>query len=161
MELPKPQRLIIKPLVRIDPVQIQHIIQLEFTSLDWQDFLLANLLWWIFIKNSAVNNHTYEKHCLKDIHASRTLIPLFKNSFVVVIQSLSRIQLFTTPWTVASRLPCPLSPGVCLNSCPLDGDTIQPSHPLSPLFPPALNLSQHQGLFQWVRSSHLVINNFI
>ena len=29
-----------------------------------------------------------------------------------------------------------------------DGDAIQPSHPLSSPFPPALNLSQHQGLFQ-------------
>ena len=27
-------------------------------------------------------------------------------------------------------------------------DTIQPSHPLSYPFPPALNLSQHQGLFK-------------
>ena len=35
------------------------------------------------------------------------------------------------------------------------GDAIQPSHPLlSPS--PALNLSQHQGLFQWVSSSHEV-----
>ena len=32
----------------------------------------------------------------------------------------------------------------------------QPSHPLSPPSPPALNLSQHQGLFQWVSSSHQV-----
>ena len=36
------------------------------------------------------------------------------------------------------------------------GDAIQPSHPLSPPSPPALNLSQHQGLFQWVDSSHQV-----
>ena len=35
-------------------------------------------------------------------------------------------------------------------------DAIQPSHPLSSPSPPALSLSQHQGLFQWVRSSHLV-----
>ena len=28
-------------------------------------------------------------------------------------------------------------------------DAIQPFHPLSPPSPPALNLSQHQGLFQW------------
>ena len=34
------------------------------------------------------------------------------------------------------------------------GDAIQPSHPLSSPSPPALNLSQHQGLFQWVSSSH-------
>ena len=35
-------------------------------------------------------------------------------------------------------------------------DAIQPSHPLSSPSPPALNLSQHQGLFQWVDSSHQV-----
>ena len=36
------------------------------------------------------------------------------------------------------------------------GDAIQPSHPLSSPSPPALNTSQHQGLFQWVNSSHEV-----
>ena len=36
------------------------------------------------------------------------------------------------------------------------GDAIQPSHLLSSPFPPALNLSQHQGFFQWVSSSHQV-----
>ena len=36
------------------------------------------------------------------------------------------------------------------------GDAIQPSHPLSSPSPPAFNLSQHQGLFQWVSCSHQV-----
>ena len=36
------------------------------------------------------------------------------------------------------------------------GDAIQPSYPLSSPSPPAFNLSQHQGLFQWVSSSHQV-----
>ena len=36
------------------------------------------------------------------------------------------------------------------------GDAIQPSHPLAYPSPPALNLSQHQGLFKWVNSSHQV-----
>ena len=36
------------------------------------------------------------------------------------------------------------------------GDVIQPSHPLLSSSPPAFNLSQHQGLFKWVSSSHLV-----
>ena len=36
------------------------------------------------------------------------------------------------------------------------GDAIQPSPPLSSLSPPAFNLSQHQGLFQWVSSLHQV-----
>ena len=35
-------------------------------------------------------------------------------------------------------------------------DAIQPSHPLSSPSPPALNLSQHQGLFKWVSSPHHV-----
>ena len=38
----------------------------------------------------------------------------------------------------------------------LVSDTIQPSHPVSLPSPPALNLSQHQGLFQWVSYSHQV-----
>ena len=37
------------------------------------------------------------------------------------------------------------------------GDAIQPFHPLSSPSPPALNLSQHQGLFQWVSASASVL----
>ena len=33
-------------------------------------------------------------------------------------------------------------------------DAVQPSHLLTPYSPPALNFSQHQGLFQWVNCSH-------
>ena len=36
------------------------------------------------------------------------------------------------------------------------GDIIQPSHPLSSPSPPVFNFAQHQGLFQWVSSSHQV-----
>ena len=36
------------------------------------------------------------------------------------------------------------------------GDAIQPSHLLLSPSPPALNLSQHQGLFKWVSSLHHV-----
>ena len=35
-------------------------------------------------------------------------------------------------------------------------DATQPSHPLSTPSPPALNLSQHQGLFQRISSLHQV-----
>ena len=52
------------------------------------------------------------------------------------------------------RLPCPSrNPGACSNSCPSSWWC----HPtiLSSVIPsPAFNLSQHQGLFQWVSSSH-------
>ena len=56
-----------------------------------------------------------------------------------------------------TRLPCPSPhPGVCSNSCPLSRYAIQPPHPLLSPSPPAFNLSQHQGLFKWVSSSHQV-----
>ena len=43
------------------------------------------------------------------------------------------------------RLPCPSpTPGAYSNSCPLNRDAIQPSHPLWPPSPPAFNLSQNQ-----------------
>ena len=55
------------------------------------------------------------------------------------------------------RLPYPSpTPRACSNSCPLGHCSIQPSHPLPPPSPPALSLSQHQGLFQWLGSLHQV-----
>ena len=70
-----------------------------------------------------------------------------------------------------ARFPCPSpSPRSCSNSCPLSWTcptiscplswTSQPSHPLSPTSP-ALNLSKHQDIFQWVSSSHQVANSEI
>ena len=56
-----------------------------------------------------------------------------------------------------TRPPClSPSPRVCSNSCPSSHDAIQPSHPLLPPSSLALSLSQHQGLLQWVGSSHRV-----
>ena len=67
-----------------------------------------------------------------------------------------------------ARLPSPsLSSGVCSNSCPLNQwchPTISSSASCPPTIcllpiqpsPPALSLSQHQGLFKWIRSSHQV-----
>ena len=40
---------------------------------------------------------------------------------VVVVQLLSHVQLFATPWTAACQASCPSpSPGVCSSSCPLN-----------------------------------------
>ena len=56
-----------------------------------------------------------------------------------------------------ARLPCPSpNPEFTQTHVHWVSDAIQPSHPLSPPSPPALNLSQHQGLFWWVGSSHQV-----
>ena len=56
-----------------------------------------------------------------------------------------------------ARLPCPsLSPRAYSIPCPLSRWCHPTSHPLSSPSPPALNLSHHQGLFQWVGSSYQV-----
>ena len=78
---------------------------------------------------------------------------------VVVVKLLSFVQLLQLHGLQHTRLPCPsVSPGVCLNSCPLS----QWCHPITssslPPFPPAFNLSQHQGHFQWVGTLHQVAN---
>ena len=75
-------------------------------------------------------------------------------------QSLSCVRLFATPWTAALQASLPItnsrSPPKPV-SIDAISDSIQPSHPLSSPSPPAFNLSQHQGLFQWVSSSHQVV----
>ena len=70
------------------------------------------------------------------------------------VQSLSRVWLFASPWglPVHHQLPEFTQTHVHWVS-----DAIQPSHPPSSPSPPAPNLSQHQGLFKWVSSSHQVV----
>ena len=74
------------------------------------------------------------------------------------VQLLRRLWLFVTPCTAACQ-------GFPVHHQLLElsqthghwvGDAIQPSYLLSSPSPPAFNLTQHQGLFQWVSSSHLV-----
>ena len=56
-----------------------------------------------------------------------------------------------------TRPPCPsTTPGVYSDSCPSSQYAIQPSYPLLSPSSPAFKFSQHQGLFQWVSSSHQV-----
>ena len=100
-------------------------------------------------------------------HSSKALI-LWCSAFFIVqlsypymlssIQLLSCVWLFVTLWTTARQASLsitnsrsPPKPDVSQV-----GDAIQPSHPLLSPSPPALNLSQHQGLFKWVSSSHEV-----
>ena len=57
-----------------------------------------------------------------------------------------------------TRLLCPHQlPEIAQTRVLPVGGVILPSHPLSTPSPPAFNHSQHQGLFQWVSSSHQVV----
>ena len=75
----------------------------------------------------------------------------------IVVQSLSHVRFLVTPWTAAlqASLSFHPPPEFAQTYPHWLSDTIQPS-PLSPTSLPDLNLSQHQGLFQWVSSSHQV-----
>ena len=74
------------------------------------------------------------------------------------VQSLSRVRLFVTPWTVAHQAPLSstisqsLLKFMSVKSVMLSNHLIL-CHPLLLL---SQHLSQHQGLFQWVVSSHQV-----
>ena len=67
-------------------------------------------------------------------------------------------QLFATPWTAVWQTSLSFTASWSLLTTYIHcvNDAIQPSHPLSHLSPLALNLSQHQVLFQCVSSSHQV-----
>ena len=76
-------------------------------------------------------------------------------TFLSSVQSLSRVWLFVTPWTAACQASLSIT-----NSRnppkPMSIESVMPSHHLI-LFHPLLLLpclSQHQGLFKWVSSSH-------
>ena len=72
------------------------------------------------------------------------------------VQSLSRVQLFATPWTAAHQASLSIPQLLEFTQIYVHwiGDAIQPSHPLSSPSPPAFNLSQRQGLFKQISSSH-------
>ena len=71
------------------------------------------------------------------------------------VQLLSRVQLFATPWTTAHQASLSIT-----NSWsppkPMSTVSVMPSNHLILCRPLLLLLSQHQGLFQWVSSSHQV-----
>ena len=71
-------------------------------------------------------------------------------------QSLSRVRLFVTPCSTPGLPVHHQLPEFTQTHLHRVSDAIQPSHPLSSPFFSCPNRSQHQGLFQWVNSSHEV-----
>ena len=84
-------------------------------------------------------------------------LPHCGNYFTPAVQSLSCVWLSATPWTAANQdsLSFTISLYLCSHISEV-GDAIQTSQYWLPSSPPVLNLSQHQGLFQRVGSSHHV-----
>ena len=77
-------------------------------------------------------------------------------TFISSVQSLSCVRLIATPWTAARQASLSITNTRSLLKLKSIKLVMQPSHPLSSPSPPALDLSQHQGLFKWISSSHQV-----
>ena len=73
------------------------------------------------------------------------------------VQSLSHVQLLWPHKLQHAKFPCPSpTPGACSDSCSLSR-WCHPTISSSVMaFSSCLQSSQHQGLFQWVSSSHQV-----
>ena len=100
------------------------------------------------------------KHLLCSGNPSRTKIHFFNEGFLIA-QNFLAVQSLSHVW-LCDPIDCS-TPGFPVLNHLLEfaqthvhwvGDAIQPSHPLLPLSPPVLNLSPHQGLFQWVGCLH-------
>ena len=72
------------------------------------------------------------------------------------VQSLSHVRLFVTPRTAAHQASLSITNSLSLLKL-MSIQSVMPSNHLILSSPsPAFNLSQHQGLFKWVSSSHQV-----
>ena len=88
-------------------------------------------------------------HCGLYLHFPMACdVEIYLLSIVVVVQLLSHVWLSTTTWIAILQdfLSVALTE-FAQTHVHWVGDAIQPSYPLLPPSPPALNLSQYQGLF--------------
>ena len=105
---------------------------------------------WVWLEISGKHQEIDEQPSLW------SFFKLLTNIYFTSVQSLSRAQLLCDPMNLNTPgFPVHhLLPEFTQTHVHWVGDAIQPSHPLSSPSPPALNLYQHQGLFQWVSSLH-------
>ena len=139
------------------------------TSPNLQYRKLSFLIFWhlflffIDVKMQAIMNtrrNRAKKNATILIHSQH--LGVFFHVFSLSTESFSSVQFshsaVSNSWPHGlqhARLPCPLLE-LTQTHVHWVGDATQPSHPLSSPAPPTFNLSQHQGLFQWVSSSYQV-----
>ena len=137
-------KTLVKEMFKIDKRSIFHIYWLE-------DLIL--LIHPFYPQLSTYSLQSLSKFQNFSQNKQKKFYNLYKT--VVVVQLPGHVWLWLHRLHCA-RLPCPLpSPRICPSPCPLNWWCHSTnSHPLSASFSSAFNLSQHQGLFQWVSYSH-------
>ena len=124
------------------------------SSQGWKELdTTATLLNFLEVQGSGICQHVLLK--VTTCYCIINILPLRKRPLQTLVQfSCCHIQLLN--WSTPSFPVHHQFPELAQTHVHWVGDAIQPSHPLSSLSPPAFNLSQHKGLFQWVSSSHQV-----
>ena len=118
------------------------------------NFTVRLELWpWLFVSSCKPGHLTSRNpHLWNKSHISFSQVAELSS-----VQSLRRVWLWHPIDCSMPGFPVHHQlPELALTHVHRVADAIQPSHPLSSPSPLAFNLSQHQGLFQWVRFSHQV-----
>ena len=102
--------------------------------------------------------HTVQHVFLQKVSASLVKFLLSQRAVITMkdfhFSSVLSLWIFMTPWTIALQASLSITNyQSMIKLIHLVSDAIQPPHSLSYPSPPAFDLSQHQGLFQWVHSS--------
>ena len=130
-------------------------------NLSWTKVLFLFLFFHTVHAHANPPNLTLLVQCYIKLNTNGKSNPAFSNSWEKYNQSCSVTQ--SCP-TLCDPMNCS-TPGLTVHHQLQEftqthvhrvGDAIQPSHPLLSPSPPAPNPVQHQGLFQWVNSSHEV-----
>ena len=124
----------------------------------------------LFLNSLVSSTDLYVYQCTKyhTVHDTTQYVYKYNTqdywSFIVNLQSVQFSSVAQSCLTLCNPMNCS-TPGLPVHHQLPEptqthvhwvSDAIQPSHPLSSPSPPALNLSQHQGLFKWVSSLHQV-----
>ena len=129
----------------------------------------AIFFFWSQLLSSKMTNHIFLKTSLA--HKSNLFYGFLKEKILIFYRIIFLLPFHSINCSVAKSCLtfCDLMdysmPGFPVFHCLPEfaqihvhwvSDDIQPSYPLLPASSPALNLSEHQGFFQWVSSSHHV-----
>ena len=111
----------------------------------------------IQIFSSKRNHHSLEKWLIPGLEQGTLEDFVRSESKFSSAQLLSHVRLFASPWTAAHQASQSINNSRGLLKL-MSIESVMPSNNLvlSSPSPPAFNLSQHQGLFKWVSSSHQV-----
>ena len=131
----------------------------EIASTLQESFSVFPVLWNSYIKPFWHSGLMLESLTWSQIPRldSLTGCQTFKSWGITSLHMLSWVKLLVTPWTDACQASLSITSSWSMLKL-MSIESVMPSNHLilSCPSPPAFNLSQHQGLFMWVSSSHQV-----